>query len=402
VVTVTGSNFLGSSAVTVGGVAAAFTVTSDTSLTFTTPSEAAGTVDVILTTPTGTSAAVSADHFTYTSATAPSVTSLSSTSGSTTGGNVVNIYGSNFTGATCVSFGTLSASFTVQSDTWITAMAPAQAAATIDVTVTTPSGTSPTSSSDHYTFTAATAPLVTGLSPSSGPVSGGTTVLVTGNHFTGASAVDFGSTEASSFTVLSDTSLVVTAPSGTAGTVDVTVVTPSGISATSSADHYTYTSVSAPTVSSLGTTSGSTAGGTIVTITGSHFIGAAAVLFGTVPATSFRVVSDTTIFAVSPAESAGTVDVRVTTSNGTSSTNSGDQFTFVAPYSLTPTTPSFSPTHGTPWSGNLASFTSSNSGATASQFTAVINWGDGTFSVATISSNGLGGFNISGGHTYAW
>jgi hypothetical protein len=90
----------------------------------------------------------------------------------------------------------------------------------------------------------------------------------------------------------------------------------------------------------------------------------------------------------------------VFTDGGTSATSGADQFTFVAPYTLTPSTPSFSATHGTPWSGVAATFTSSDTGATAGQFTAVIDWGDGTFSVATIAWNGTG-FNVSGGHTYA-
>jgi len=51
-----------------------------------------------------------------------------------------------------------------------------------------------------------------------------------------------------------------------AGTVDVTVVTPTGTTELSSADHYTYTAQSAPTVTGLNTSSGTTAGGTIVTM----------------------------------------------------------------------------------------------------------------------------------------
>ena len=88
----------------------------------------------------------------------------------------------------------------------------------------------------------AAAPAVTGVSPGSGPVSGGTSVTITGSGFTGATAVNFGGTVASSFTVNGDTSVTATAPAATAvGPVDVTVTTPSGTSATSSADQFTYT-----------------------------------------------------------------------------------------------------------------------------------------------------------------
>ncbi len=84
----------------------------------------------------------------------------------------------------------------------------------------------------------------------------------------------------------------------------------------------------APTVTSLTPTTGTSAGGTSVVITGTNFTGATAVKFGTTNATSFTVDSDTQITATSPAHAAGTVDVRVTTPGGTSATGAGDHFTF--------------------------------------------------------------------------
>ena len=81
--------------------------------------------------------------------------------------------------------------------------------------------------------------------------------MVLGSYFTAATDVKFGSTDAASFTVLSDNALVAISPAGSAGTVDITVTTPSGTSSTGSADYYTYNSAaSAPTVTSLGTSSG--------------------------------------------------------------------------------------------------------------------------------------------------
>ena len=84
-----------------------------------------------------------------------------------------------------------------------------------------------------------TAPTVTSISPTSGPAGGGTPVTVTGTNFTGATAVHFGSTAASSFTVNSAVSISTTSPAGT-GLVDVTVTTPAGTSATSANDQFTY------------------------------------------------------------------------------------------------------------------------------------------------------------------
>jgi sugar lactone lactonase YvrE/PKD repeat protein len=89
-------------------------------------------------------------------------------------------------------------------------------------------------------------PTVTGVSPTSGSTAGGTVVTITGTGFTGATAVTFGSTSATNFTVVSATQIKVTSPAGTAGTVDVTVTTPSGTSAKSSTDQYKYTANPVP------------------------------------------------------------------------------------------------------------------------------------------------------------
>src|SRR5271163_4117884 len=83
------------------------------------------------------------------------------------------------------------------------------------------------------------APVVSGLSPSSGSISGGTVVTIAGTGFTGATAVGFGSTSAFSFTVNSDTQITATTPkSTTADTVLVTVTTPGGSS--NSTESFTY------------------------------------------------------------------------------------------------------------------------------------------------------------------
>jgi len=147
---------------------------------------------------------------------------------------------------------------------------------------------------------------------------------VEGQHFVGASAVTFGGTPGSGVDVVSGSELTVTSPAGT-GTVDVQVVTPSGTSAKTDADRFTYEST--PAVTSVAPTHGSPSGGTKVTIKGSGFIGATSVQFGSVPATGVKVVSSTEITAVSPAGT-GTVHVTVTTPVGTSKTSSADQFTF--------------------------------------------------------------------------
>ena len=84
------------------------------------------------------------------------------------------------------------------------------------------------------------APTVTGISPTSGTTTGGTSVVITGTNLTGATSVLFGSTAGTGVTVNSATSITVTSPVGTAGTIHITVTTPGGTSATSTSDQFTY------------------------------------------------------------------------------------------------------------------------------------------------------------------
>src|SRR5262249_15986455 len=181
----------------------------------------------------------------------------------------------------------------------------------VDVTVTSAGGASPTGASDLFDY----APTVTHVEPNAGAAAGGTSVTITGTNFNEVSAVKFGSNAAASVTVNSATSITALSPAGS-GTVDVTVTTAGGTSPTSQADRFTY----GPEVTAVSPGYGSPGGGTSVTITGSRFSGATAVKFGSANATSFKVESATSITAVSPAGT-GTVGVTVTTPEGTSATS---------------------------------------------------------------------------------
>ncbi len=153
-VTITGTNFAGTSQVYFGSIPAAeFTVSSNTSITATAPAEASGAVDISVYN-AGASATSNADLFTFSSSSSrPVVAGVSPSVGSTIGGTVVAISGTNFTGASGVMFGSIAATtITVNSATSITAVAPAEAAGTVDVTVTTPGGTSADAAADHYIY----------------------------------------------------------------------------------------------------------------------------------------------------------------------------------------------------------------------------------------------------------
>jgi hypothetical protein len=261
----------------------------------------------------------------------PTVSGVSPSAGPSTGGTSVTVTGTNLTGASTVKFGGMNASsFSVGSDTSITATSPAGTTGPVDVTVTTGGGTSAANPSDQFTYDPPPAPVMNAINPTSGP--SGTSVTITGTNFTGATAVDFGSGHGATFTFTNDGSITATAPNGT-GTVDVTVTTPGGTSTTSAGDQYTYTLPPAPTVTGINPTSGPN--GTSITISGTNFTGATAVDFGTGhPSSTLAVVSATSVTATSPAGT-GTVDVTVTTSGGTSATNLNDRYTYVAGPSIT-------------------------------------------------------------------
>jgi large repetitive protein len=206
-------------------------------------------------------------------------------------------------------------------------------------------------------------PTVTAISPATGPVGGGTAVVITGSGFTGATEVDFGPSNAgTNLDVINDTTIDVDAPAGT-GIVDVTVITAGGTSETSSADQFAY--VAAPTVTGLSPTSGPASGGTLVTITGTGLSGATAVDFGMTPATNVTVVNDTTVTADSPSGT-GVVDVTVITAGGTSETSPADQFAYVAAPTVSTSTGALalgSTIAGSP--GTAQSYTISGSNLTA-------------------------------------
>ncbi|MDR0203937.1 MAG: IPTL-CTERM sorting domain-containing protein [Delftia acidovorans] len=308
-----------------------FQMDSDTQITAVSPAHASGTVGIKLVT-TANGAYTNGD-FTYVAA--PAITAIRPMAGPTAGGTPVILTGSGFASAApsgAVQFGSTAATYTVNSDTQITAIAPPGAAGTVDITVSTIGGNSASSIVDRFTYVAA--PAITAIHPIAGPTAGGTPVILTGSGFTSAApsgAVQFGST-AANYTVNSDTQITAIAPPGAAGTVDITVSTVGGTSATSSGDRFTY--AQAPTTASITPTTGPSAGGTQITLTGTHLSAASTVKFGNQSATGVSVVSDTQLTAISP-PGTGTVDLTVTTPGGTSAITGTARFSYAGVPSIT-------------------------------------------------------------------
>lgn len=271
----------------------------------------------------------------------PTITSISPSSGTIAGGNPVVIKGTNFNNphVTSVTFGADVATFTVNSDSEITATAPGHAAAMVTVTVTNAGG----SASATYGYGTSLS-----LSPTQGPAGGGTVVDVYGTDLAGATSVLFGGTAARFFEQLSATHLRAVSPAG-GGEVHI-VVTAGG--KTSAPGYFYY--LPAPFASGLSPAAGPLAGGTAVTITGVNLATTNAVTFGGVPATSFTVVSNSQITAVTPAgTAAGSVVVAVTTTGG-----GADKLSFT--YDTTPTMNTLNPNTGSTAGGDTVTITGTN------------------------------------------
>jgi len=185
---------------------------------------------------------------------------------------------------------------------------------------------------------AAGCPTVTSVSPSTGRALGGTTVTITGTGFgSGTPVVDFGHT-AASVVASTPTSVTVTTPGVTyGGTVGVTVTTTGTAAGTSPVVNASKFTFASPQVTSVAAAKGPTGGGSTVTVEGTGFTGVSGstgVTFGSVPATSYRVLSSTLLTAVVPPgpSGGGSVAVHVTDSVvGTSPSAPGSAYDYALP-----------------------------------------------------------------------
>ena len=275
----TGTNFTGATDVLVGSndltpcpSAPCFTLNSDTQITVTMPANAPGVVNVHVTTPGGTTTEIV--QYTY-DAPAPTVTNVSPNSGALAGGSIVKLTGTGFQAAgtpiiSQVTVGTTAVTvtpcgvsptapcFTVTSATLITiGFMPPGAAGAVNITVTNPTGTSPTSSANTYTYSTSF-PTVTSVSPRNGAMSGGEAIFVNGSGYGQAGQdfvtdVFFGTTDVPDsnpypcpsssggcFEVVGPNQLAVYTPANAAGTVHVTVTTGNGTTQPGTLDQYTF------------------------------------------------------------------------------------------------------------------------------------------------------------------
>ncbi len=227
-VTLTGANFTGATAVSFNGTPApTFTVLSATQISVVLPAGAT-TGPVSVTSPSGTGQ--SSAFFIV--STIPIVFAMTPTSGGT--GTPVVITGLNFRETLTVAFGSTPATFTIDSDTQLTVTVPAGAATGV-IRITTQNGTTTT-----LTFTILAAPTITSFTPTTGQL--GTLITVTGTNLSGVTALRVNGVAATSLVVTGSTQVrgVVASNSNLgAGAATVQVVAPNGI--TTAASRFTIT-----------------------------------------------------------------------------------------------------------------------------------------------------------------
>ena len=255
---------------------------------------------------------------------APTVTSVSPNSGPTTGGTAVTITGTDFVKGSRVTFDAISAtSVRVVSSTTITAVTPAHPAdGAVEVIVFSPANQSGPLS-NAFTYVLASAPTVSGVSPSSGPREGGAAITITGTNFAPGAKVTMDGVDTYVSSVTSTSISAITPGRMTVGVVDLIVTNTDGRAST--AVQYTY--VQSPRLQSLNVGSGPGTGGTTVTLTGSNFDATATVTFGSALATVTGRTGSTQIVVTTPGACAAS-EVVVFVTNGTGLTSNSLPFVF--------------------------------------------------------------------------
>ncbi len=205
-------------------------------------------------------------------------------------------------------------------------------------------------------------PAVSSVSPASGSVNGGTPIKITGTGFVPGATVEIGQGSGTGPTAIAASEVVVVSPTeitaktggpAKAGSWNLFVIDSGGTSPVSTGDNYTYYPATTPTVSSVSPASGSVNGGTPITIKGTGFVLGATVEIGqgsgagptAIAASKVVVVSSTEITATTGGlAKAGSENLFVIDSGGTSPVSTGDNYTYYP--ATTPTVSSVSPASG--------------------------------------------------------
>ncbi|MCJ8012747.1 IPT/TIG domain-containing protein [Paenibacillus sp. KQZ6P-2] len=274
---------------------------------------------------------------------APVITSITEPYGHPNGGESVTINGKNFMPGAVVQFGLNNATnVNVVDNNQITVTSPKGVQGLVDVTVKNPDGQKAVGQFQYKID-----PIVTSLSPSNGPLAGGTTVVVQGNYLMKGLSVKFADQPATVSSYSNPTYLKVITPAGTApGPVDVTFTNPDGTSVTiKNGFSYDTPPSTDPEIISISPNKGSITGGEISYLDGKNFKSGMKVLIGGKEATATLISPTRFKVTIPKGESPGTVDVSVVDLDGKSFVLA-NAYTYEPIVYPTPTIVSISPNTG--------------------------------------------------------
>ncbi|BDI23591.1 IPT/TIG domain-containing protein [Herbiconiux sp. L3-i23] len=339
-VVITGDGFDDITAVDFGGALGTIVAMNEeaTEIVVTSPAHPAGAVSLALLNASGERFEAAAPYVFVDMA----IAGMTPAAGSEIGGTTVTIGGSGFGTATTVEFGGVPAVIEDIADdgSSIVVTTPA-GTGSVPVVVGFEGGTTVTAPAP-YEYIAFEDRAITGMEPTSGSINGGTAVTITGEYLHDTTEVFFDGVAGEILDVAADgTSVVVMTPVGDLG--EAVVMVAFGPESLTAADPFVYLAPVAPVIGSITPNSGPMTGGTTVVITGEGLRDASEVTFGGVPAT---IVDSTdpvfvpgevvpmalvdSITVITPYGQVGTVDVVVTTPDGTTTAEDAFEYTLAA------------------------------------------------------------------------
>jgi large repetitive protein len=244
----------------------------------------------------------------------PELAGVQPAEGSPSGGEVVVVRGAGFDRECQVFFGAVAAKLTWETDGALRVITPAGAPGPVDVIVANPDGQS-ASLPGGFKYAAGATPVVTAVEPATGPVLGGTGVLVRGEHFDAVKELLLGGRPAA-FKARGNELAFVAPPRLRDGAVDLELRTADGTRVVRKGA-FQYTAVPPPAIKSISPNRAAVKGGTELTITGENFFAGATVLVSGEPAPKVTVKDKTTIVFKAPPGAAGTMaDITVQSPTG--------------------------------------------------------------------------------------
>jgi hypothetical protein len=269
------------------------------------------------------------------------ISSISPSTGSLAGGELVTIAGSGLGFVETIYLGENQCSdVTILSSTSVTCLAPAGSAGIVGVTIL---GKAKKSNSLDSIYTYQVGPSIDTIDPAIGFAVGGDDVQITGGGFLAGAIVLIGGSKCTDVNVVDEYTLNCKTPPRTAGIKSLTITNPDGQTDTL-ANAFTYTA--APLITSVSPNGGALLGGTTLTINGSGFTNATDIFVGGVTCNPVVYVSNKKLTCTTGGHAAGAVNVVATNDDGQSSTLT-NSFT----YRAAPTVSSLSISGGTIYGG---------------------------------------------------